>query len=683
MKAGDAEVAERTAASTVNNLTDPVQIIAMPHSLPLLPYQPSDLAGRLLAGGQRILLCGETGIGKSTLTAELARIIASHGQACFCITADPGSPGFGLPGTVSLGQWQASGWRVLAFEALCTLDAGRFRLPLITAVNRLISQAPPGLLLIDAPGVIRGIAGSELLTGMVELLDIDTVLMLGRQSKQVPLLNELLALPVRVMAVHAHPEARRPGKKARTRNRTGTWRAYLDTAHEKTLNLSDTRLIGAPPPVDVPDAWPGRQCAFIDADRTVAIGEIVAQHGGKLSVRLPAASTTTDVLLLRDARTEKNGLLGSAEPFSSSALQYLPPTDALPYPTTNYSGGPRPVAKLIGAYAALVNGVFDDPLLHLRLRQQQRSLLFDLGDSGRLPARIAHQISDVFISHAHIDHIGGFLWLLRSRVGGFPACKLFGPPGLIGHIQGLISGFLWDRIGDTGPVFEIAEVHGGQLKRARIQAGCQDREDLPAIRITDGLLVDDPLFSVRTITLDHGTPVQAYAFESKAKLNVDQDVLKAYGLSAGPWLNRLKQCLAEGDNEAQILLPDHTSRKAAELGARLVTVTPGEKLVYATDLADTEANRSALVALARNADILFCESTFLEADREQALRTGHLTTQACGRIATAADVRQLVPFHFSRRYETNPETVYQELTDACSRVVMPPKDSLQDIRKQA
>ncbi|MBF6648939.1 MBL fold metallo-hydrolase [Methylobacter sp. BlB1] len=655
----------------------------MPHSLPLLPYQPSELADRLLAGGQRILLCGETGIGKSTLTAELARIIASHGLACSGITADPGSPGFGLPGTVSLGQWQASGWQVLAFEALCTLDAGRFRLPLITAVNRLSSQAPPGLLLIDAPGVIRGIAGSELLPGMVELVSIDTVLMLGRQSKQVPLLNELLALPVRVMAVHAHPEARRPGKKARTRNRTRTWRAYLNAAHETTLNLSDIRLIGAPPPVDVPDAWPGRQCAFIDADRTVAIGEIVALQDGKLNVRLPAASATTDILLLRDARTEKNGLLGSAEPFSSSALQYLPPTDILPYPTTNYSGGPRPVAKLIGAYAALVNGVFDDPLLHLRLRQQQRSLLFDLGDSGRLPARIAHQISDVFISHAHIDHIGGFLWLLRSRVGGFPACKLFGPPGLINHIQGLISGFLWDRIGDTGPVFEIAEVHGGQLLRARIQAGCQDREELPEIRITDGLLVDDPVFSVRTITLDHGTPVQAYAFESKARLNVDQTALKAHGLSAGPWLNRLKQCLAEGDKEAQILLPDHTSRKAAELGARLVTVTPGEKLVYATDLADTEANRSALTALARNADILFCESTFLEADREQARRTGHLTTKACGRIATAADVRQLVPFHFSRRYETNPETVYQELTDACSRVVMPPKDSLQDIRKQA
>lgn len=653
----------------------------MPHPLPLLPYRPSDLANRLLAGGQRILLCGETGIGKSTLTTELARLIASQGQACFGVTADPGSPGFGLPGTVSLGQWREPGWQVSAFEALCTLDAGRFRLPLITAVNRLIDRAPPGLLLIDAPGVVRGIAGSELLAGMAELLNIDTVLVLARQSKPVPLLNELLALPVRVMAIHAYPEARRPGKRARARKRTETWRAYLGAAQEVTLNLSGLRLIGAPPPLDVPDAWPGRQCAFIGAGRTVSMGEIVALQGRKLRVRLPAASATTGVLLLRDARTEKNGLLGSAEPFASGALQYLPPADALPYPTNNYSGGPRPVAKLIGAYAALVNGVFDDPLLHLRLRQQQRSLLFDLGDSGRLPARIAHQVSDVFISHAHIDHIGGFLWLLRSRVGDFPACRLYGPPGLIGHVQGMINGFLWDRIGMTGPRFEIAEVHGDLLLRVRIQAGLQNHEDLPEVRLTGGLLVDDPLFSVRTVTLDHGTPVQAYAFESKARLNVDQDALKAHGLSAGPWLNRLKQCLAEGDGEALIRLPDDTFRKAAELGARLVTVTPGEKLVYATDLADTEANRNTLADLARNADIFFCESCFLAADSEQARRTGHLTAQACGRIATAADVRQLVPFHFSRRYETNPEAVYLELTAACSRVVMPPKDSLRDSRK--
>lgn len=642
-----------------------------PH--PLLPYCPSSLAEQLLTGGQRILLYGEAGIGKSTLTAELARILSERGLTCFCINADPGSPGFGLPGTVSLGQWQESIWQVLEFEALCTLDAGRFRLPLLSAVNRLIPKASQGLMLIDAPGVVRGIAGSELLTGMVELLSIDTVLVLNRQSKPLPLMNELLSLGVRILPVHAHPQAIRPGQKTRAHKRTRQWRTYLAVTDEITISLSDLRLIGSPPPMDIPDAWTGRQCAFIDADRTVSIGEIIALQDSKLRIRLPAAAATTQTLLVRDARSEKNGLLVSAAPFASGNLQFLPPPDAMPYPTTDYSGGPRPAVKLRGMYATMINGVFGDPLLHLRLHQQQRSLLFDLGDSGRLPTRIAHQVSDVFISHAHIDHIGGFLWLLRSRLGDFSSCRIFGPPGLIGHIKGMIDGVLWDRIGDTGPRFEIAEIHGNRLLRTRIQTGYRNGVDLPEIRIAEGLIVDEPLFCVRTITLDHGTPVQAYAFESKAKLSVDKNALKTLALDAGPWLNQLKQLIGAGDNQAMIRLPDNSSREAGELGARLLTVTPGEKLVYATDLADTTANRAALISLAHKSDIFFCEASFLETNIEQARRTGHLTARACGEIATGADVKELVPFHFSRRYETKPEAVYLEISAVCSRVIMPVK----------
>jgi len=47
-----------------------------PH--PLLPYYPSSLAGQLQSGGQWILLYGEAGIGKSTLTAELARTLSEE-----------------------------------------------------------------------------------------------------------------------------------------------------------------------------------------------------------------------------------------------------------------------------------------------------------------------------------------------------------------------------------------------------------------------------------------------------------------------------------------------------------------------------------------------------------------------------------------------------------------------------
>ncbi len=175
-------------------------------------------------------------------------------------------------------------------------------------------------------------------------------------------------------------------------------------------------------------------------------------------------------------------------------------------------------------------------------------------------------------------------------------------------------------------------------------------------------------FTVRVLNCQHSnTPVQAYAFESKATFNVDNTALKTLGLDTGPWLNQLKRAVGAGDTAAMIRLPDNSSREAS----CSLPSPPGEKLVYATDLADTAANRTALTELAHKADFFFCEASFLEDDIDQARRTGHLTARACGEIASAADVKQLVPFHFSRRYETRAEDVYLELSAACSRVIMP------------
>ena len=142
--------------------------------------------------------------------------------------------------------------------------------------------------------------------------------------------------------------------------------------------------------------------------------------------------------------------------------------------------------SLSSAKAALVNGVFGDPLLHIRLRHLKRSLLFDLGDSARLPARIVHQVSDVFISHAHFDHIGGFLWFLRSCLGSPVLRHLFGPPGLVGHIRGMLGGIHWDRIGERGPVFELTEVGESDTVSYRLKVGIDELEPLGTHPMRDG-----------------------------------------------------------------------------------------------------------------------------------------------------------------------------------------------------
>ncbi len=332
---------------------------------------------------------------------------------------------------------------------------------------------------------------------------------------------------------------------------------------------------------------------------------------------------------------------------------------------------PGPVIRVEPASASLVNGVTGVPMLHLRLRHQRRSLLFDLGDPGRLPARVAHQLSDVFITHAHFDHIGGFPWLLRSRIAPLPTCRLYGPPGLADHVEGQVRGVLWERVGDRAPRFQVAELHGERLHWFRVTAGQPGPVPGALTDAPGGLLLDEPGFRVRAVVLDHGTPVLAFAFEPREQVNIRPERLREAGLAPGPWLGALEKAVLAGRPHAVIQLPDCTEASAAELGERFARTRPGRRLVYATDLADTGDNRSRLAELARGADTLVCEAPFMLADAEQARRTGHLTTEATAAIANRAGVRRLVAFHFSRRYGDDPEPLYRELAGRCPALEWP------------
>jgi len=270
-----------------------------------------------------------------------------------------------------------------------------------------------------------------------------------------------------------------------------------------------------------------------------------------------------------------------------------------------------------------------------------------------------------------MDHISGIQWLLRSRMGEFPACRIYGPPGLARHIEGFIQSFLWDRIGEHGPCFEVMELHEDQLKHYRLQAGHCACECLGVSEIVDGILLDEQGFRVRGILLDHHTPVVAYAFEPDKEINIRKDRLQEQGLEPGPWLTELKQQLLAENESAVVQLPNGEMKSVAALGAELALIQPAKRLVYATDLADTKPNRERLITLARNAHTFFCESPFLKKDTQHALRNGHLTTSACAEIATAAGVGRLVAFHFSRRYRNEPQQIYEELKESCSRVEVP------------
>jgi len=95
-----------------------------------------------------------------------------------------------------------------------------------------------------------------------------------------------------------------------------------------------------------------------------------------------------------------------------------------------------------------------------------------------------------------------------------------------------------------------------------------------------------------------------------------------------------------------------------------LTVTPGQKIGYVTDVADSADNRQKIVELVRGADLLFIESAFAKADVALATERAHLTTEAAGQIARQAGVRRVEPFHFSPRYAGEDERMQDEVMAA-------------------
>ncbi|HSL80973.1 MAG TPA: MBL fold metallo-hydrolase, partial [Pseudolabrys sp.] len=111
-----------------------------------------------------------------------------------------------------------------------------------------------------------------------------------------------------------------------------------------------------------------------------------------------------------------------------------------------------------------------------------------------------------------------------------------------------------------------------------------------------------------------------------------------------------------------VLSERHTMR-LGEL-RHVVTVTPGQRIGYVTDIADNLANRKKIAALMQGVDLLFIEAAFAEADDKLATERAHLTTKAAGEIARSAGARRVEPFHFSARYEGQEDQMLTEVSRA-------------------
>jgi ribonuclease Z len=319
----------------------------------------------------------------------------------------------------------------------------------------------------------------------------------------------------------------------------------------------------------------------------------------------------------------------------------------------------------------LINGRTGDPALYIETLFEKRAIQFDLGDIASLSPRKIRRLEHVFVSHAHIDHFVGFDRLLRVLVGRDKQINLYGPNGFVDRVHHKLQAYLWNLVDRelNDLIFVVTEIDSSlatQTVRFRLKAAFA-AEAMGAGRIDDGILVKDPTFQVSTAVLEHRTPCLGFAIEEPAHVNIWKTRLAKLGLPVGPWLRDLKRAVIENRPDDFPVRVGSSTTNSNEHDMSLgklrdvVTIAPGQKIGYVTDVADTADNRKAIVELVKNADLLFIESAFARADVALATERAHLTTEAAGQIARQAGVRRVEPFHFSPRYAGEDERMQNEV----------------------
>lgn len=325
---------------------------------------------------------------------------------------------------------------------------------------------------------------------------------------------------------------------------------------------------------------------------------------------------------------------------------------------------------------SLVNDPFDDPGLYVDLVFERRALLFDLGDITRLAPRKLLRISDVFVTHRHMDHFAGFDQLLRRVLGREKMVRLYGPSGTIDAVKGKLSAYTWNLLDGYGgsPVFRVMEID--PTGRQTIAEFSGKRRFLCSESMTtqynDGVILREAGLHVRAATLDHGVDVLAFALEERAQINVWRNKIEAMGLAVGPWLREFKETILRGASDEHpiyIIWAEGQKGKPAalplgRLKQEIMQVTAGRKISYVVDCAFTDANIEKIVRLAHGADILFIESMFLDADAVVAEKRRHLTARQAGTLARLASAKRLVTLHYSPRYKGHGYRLAQEAREA-------------------
>lgn len=324
----------------------------------------------------------------------------------------------------------------------------------------------------------------------------------------------------------------------------------------------------------------------------------------------------------------------------------------------------------------LVNGRYGDPVVYVDFRFSKRGILFDLGNLTTLPERKILRITDVFVSHMHVDHLIGFDHLLRVLIGRERRVRLFGPEGLVEAIGHKLAAYSWN-LAQRVPgnlTFIVTETgEDGHSRRAEFRLKDRFRRSGEhAFHLSGNILLAEETLTVRRTSLDHGIPSIAYALQERAHVNLWKNRLDELGLGTGPWLSELKAAALRGEPDERIIhaswkTPEGSEERELPLGLlkrECLRFEPGQKIAFVTDARHSKENQRRIVELARDADMLFIECTFAAGEDALAWERGHLTASQAGRLARRAGVRRAEALHISSRYKDGEEAILDQFARA-------------------
>jgi len=222
-------------------------------------------------------------------------------------------------------------------------------------------------------------------------------------------------------------------------------------------------------------------------------------------------------------------------------------------------------------------------------------------------------LSNIFITHGHLDHILGLAGLLSTfmRWETIEELNIYSGRWALDRIHDLLYGVV---------------LRGGQAPMI-----------LNLHEIKPGVFFETDDFTVTAFPVFHrGSDSLGFKFEERPHRPFLPEKAEALSVPFGP----IRRDLVDGKT---ITLEDGRKVGPEEV---LGLLKPGVRLVYVGDAGRTDD----LVAVCQDAEALVIESTYLEEEAEMARQFSHLTAKMAAELAVKANVRQLVLTHLSRRY---------------------------------